>query len=155
MLKKLILAIIFISGTVSASDCFDRAGRDYKIDPDLLRAVAITESSGRSNAMNIVSSERYAVGMMQIHSNNFPHLSEFGITPGNLYSDSCLNIYTGAYYLAIAFKRWGYNWRAVGAYNAGFKETRRQDLRRNEYARKVWKHYRGIKVNNSQRQEKR
>lgn len=155
MLKKLMLAIILISGAASASDCFDRAGRDYQIDPDLLRAVAITESSGRSNAMNVVSSERYAVGMMQIHSNNFPHLSEFGITPGNLYADSCLNIYTGAYYLAIAFKRWAYNWRAVGAYNAGFKETRRQDLRRNEYARKVWKHYRGIKVNNSHVQEKR
>jgi len=155
MLKKLIPAIILISGTVSASDCFDRAGRDYRIEPDLLRAVAITESSGRSDAMNIVSSERYAVGMMQIHSNNFPHLSEFGITPDNLYADSCLNIYTGAYYLAIAFKRWGYNWRAVGAYNAGFKETKRQDLRRDEYARKVWKNYRDIKFNSSQSQEKR
>ena len=155
MLKKLFLSIIFISGTVSGSDCFDMAGRDYQIDPDLLRAVAITESSGRSNAMNIVSSERYAVGMMQIHSNNFPHLSEFGITPGKLYADSCLNIYTGAYYLAIAFKRWGYNWRSVGAYNAGFKETKRQDLRRKAYSRKVWRNYRTIKANNSQNQKQR
>ncbi|VUJ28775.1 putative lytic transglycosylase [Klebsiella pneumoniae] len=35
-----------------------------------------------------------------------------------------LNIYTGAYYLAQAFKKWGVSWDAVGAYNAGFKKTR-------------------------------
>ncbi len=64
---------------------------------------------------------------MQIHSQNFSHLAQFGITPHQLYTDSCLNIYTGAYYLAIAFKRWGYSWRAVGAYNAGFRETDAQE----------------------------
>lgn len=103
------------------------AGRDYQIEPDLLRAISFRESSWRDNALNIVSQNEYAVGKMQIHSQNFTHLAQFGITPRQLYTDSCLNIYTGAYYLAIAFKRWGYSWRAVGAYNAGFRETEVQE----------------------------
>lgn len=84
--------------------------------------------------MNIVSSKEYAVGMMQIHSQNFSHLATLGITPQKLYHNSCLNIYTGAYYLSIAFRRWGYSWQAVGAYNAGFKINEKQNLRRIQYA---------------------
>ncbi|EEJ8659479.1 lytic transglycosylase, partial [Salmonella enterica subsp. enterica] len=39
-MKKWMLAIclMFINGICQATDCFDLAGRDYKIDPDLLRA---------------------------------------------------------------------------------------------------------------------
>lgn len=82
---------------------------------------------------------------MQIHSQNFSHLAQFGITPHQLYTDSCLNIYTGAYYLAIAFKRWGYSWRAVGAYNAGFRETDAQEKKRQKYAQEIQAIYMDIK----------
>ncbi|EHL2886926.1 transglycosylase SLT domain-containing protein [Salmonella enterica] len=133
-----ITALLFLMSTsVFAQDCFDRAGRDYGINADLLRAISFRESSWRSDALNIVSPESYAVGAMQIHSQNFAHLSQFGITPDKLTSDVCMNIYTGAYYLAIAFKRWGANWRAVGAYNAGFRETDKQEIKRQKYAREV------------------
>ncbi|WP_439896390.1 transglycosylase SLT domain-containing protein, partial [Salmonella enterica] len=103
------------------------------------------ESSWRDNALNIVSQNEYAVGKMQIHSQNFSHLAQFGITPHQLYTDSCLNIYTGAYYLAIAFKRWGYSWRAVGAYNAGFRETDAQEKKRQKYAQEIQAIYMDIK----------
>jgi len=122
------------------------AGRDYRIEPDLLRAVAFRESSWSGNAMNVVSEENYAVGMMQIHSQNFSHLSGYGIMPRHLYHDKCLNIYTGAYYLALAFNRWGYNWRAVGAYNTGFRDAVKQEARRMAYAREVYHIYQNIKV---------
>nr|UKU10047.1 lytic transglycosylase [Enterobacter asburiae] len=56
-----------------------------------------------------------------------------------------MNIYTGAYYLAIAFKRWGYSWRAVGAYNAGFRETEAQERKRQKYAEEIRAIYYGIK----------
>ena len=59
------------------------AGRDYRIEPDLLRAVSFRESSRRDNALNVVSQSEYAVGKMQIHSQNFSHLAQFGITPNN------------------------------------------------------------------------
>lgn len=140
----LILSLIF-TFTVNASDCFDSAGRDYHIDPDLLRAIAFRESSMNPHAMNIVSPKKYAVGNMQIHSQNFSHLSQFGITPQKLYSDSCMNIYTGAYYLAIAFKRWGINWDSVGAYNAGFSMTTAQQVKRQKYAKEVHQIYMNIK----------
>jgi len=131
--------------TASAADCFDAAGRDYHIDPDLLRAVAFRESSMNARAMNIVSQDKYAVGQMQIHSQNFPHLSQFGITPQKLYSDSCMNVYTGAYYLAIAFKRWGVSWESVGAYNAGFSKKPEQKAKRLKYGKEVHQIYMNIK----------
>ncbi|WP_244589211.1 transglycosylase SLT domain-containing protein, partial [Escherichia coli] len=56
-----------------------------------------------------------------------------------------MNIYTGAYYLAIAFKKWGITWEAVGAYNAGFRKTERQNQRRLAYASDVYRIYTGIK----------
>ncbi|EJJ1299951.1 transglycosylase SLT domain-containing protein [Salmonella enterica] len=143
-----ITALLFLmSASVFAQDCFDRAGRDYGINADLLRAISFRESSWRSDALNIVSPKSYAVGAMQIHSQNFAHLSQFGITPDKLTSDVCMNIYTGAYYLAIAFKLWGANWRAVGAYNAGFRETDEQERKRLKYAKEVQAIYENIKKN--------
>ncbi|EEJ3349352.1 transglycosylase SLT domain-containing protein [Salmonella enterica] len=145
-----ITALLFLMSTsVFAQDCFDRAGRDYGINADLLRAISFRESSWRDNALNVVSQSEYAVGKMQIHSQNFSHLAQFGITPRQLYTDSCLNIYTGAYYLAIAFKRWGYSWRAVGAYNAGFRETEVQEKKRQQYAKEIQEIYVAIKKNAS------
>lgn len=137
MVKLIVLFLLLLSSSVKAIDCFDMAGRYYRIDADLLRSVAFRESSFRRKAMNVVSPDEYAVGMMQIHSKNFSHLSQYGITPEKLYNDSCLNIYTGAYYLAIAFKRWGYNWRAIGAYNAGFRDTEKQEEKRIKYAYEI------------------
>lgn len=145
MITTFFISSLLISFPAWSLDCFDRAGRHYRIDPDLLRAIAFRESSWRGKAMNIVSSKEYAVGMMQIHSQNFSHLATFGITPQKLYHNSCLNIYTGAYYLSIAFRRWGYSWQAVGAYNAGFKINEQQNLRRKQYALSVKTIYKNLK----------
>ena len=72
-----------------AQDCYDLAGRDYGIDPDLLRAVSFRESSFRTDALNRVSDEKYAVGLMQIHSQNFNELREYGIHENMLKHDPC------------------------------------------------------------------
>lgn len=149
MIKPLLLSLLLFSVSSYSSDCFEQAGRRYKIHPDLLRAVAFKESSFRQSAINFVSSEKYAVGTMQIHSQNFQHLRRFGITPNRLYRDRCLNIHTGAYYLALAFRRWGYTWRAVGAYNAGFLNTPEQEQKRTRYANDVRRIYERIKRSNS------
>lgn len=59
-----------------------------------------------------------------------------------------MNIYTGAYILAIAVKRWGMTWKAVGAYNAGFANSDLQNERRTIYAHKVYVAFKAIRAKN-------
>lgn len=145
MLRLLLVTVLLSASCAVYADCYDMAGRDYHIDPDLIRAVSFRESSYRKQALNTDNHDGYAVGLMQIYSSNFAHLSQFGITPENLYRDPCMNIYTGAYYLAISFKRWGYSWRAVGAYNAGFANNEVQEKKRQVYAKEIRAIYTKIK----------
>lgn len=148
MRKQLVLAtLLLISTPAWAADCFDMAGRDYRIDPDLLRAISWQESKWKVNAIGKNPGAGYGAGLMQIDSQHQGELSQYGIKPGHLLTDACLNIYTGAYYLALAFKKWGVSWEAVGAYNAGFRRTDRQAMRRLEYARKIEAIYLAIKRN--------
>lgn len=140
-----ILAMILMSFTAHAYDCFDFAGRDYHIDPDLIRAVTWKESHNHVGAIGKNPVTGYGSGLMQIDSQNLPHLSQYGITQEMLLHDGCMNIYTGSYYLALAFHRWGVNWDAVGAYNAGFAKTPAQDAKRKKYATDVYHIYMRIK----------
>ncbi len=143
----LAFALFSISSSSMAADCFDMAGRDYRIDPDLLRAISWQESNWVVGAIGKNPGTGYGAGLMQIDSQHHAQLSKFGIKPEYLLTDACLNIYTGAYYLALAFKKWGVSWEAVGAYNAGFRRTDRQAMRRLVYARKIEAIYRAIKKN--------
>lgn len=148
MRKQLVLAtLLLISTPAWSADCFDMAGRDYRIDPDLLRAISWQESKWKVNAIGKNPGSGYGAGLMQIDSQHQGELSQYGIKPGHLLTDACLNIYTGAYYLALAFKKWGVSWEAVGAYNAGFRRSDRQAIRRLEYARKIEAIYLAIKKN--------
>lgn len=149
-MKRIVILIIslVLSGTLSAADCFDMAGRDYRIDPDLLRAISWNESKFRTDVKGYNPVSGFGSGLMQVDSQHFNELARYGIKPEHLLTDPCMNIYTGAYYLAIAFKKWGRNWQAVGAYNAGFKKTERQALRRYVYAKKIEATYRAIKESN-------
>lgn len=130
-------------------DCFELAGRDANIDPMLLRAVAWRESglNYRITGSNALAGfgEGYGYGLMQIDSQHLLFLKKYGITKENLISDICLNIYVGAYIMAVAFNKFGENWKAVGAYNAGFKENSKQQERRTLYARKVHATYQYLK----------
>jgi soluble lytic murein transglycosylase-like protein len=110
----LAITLLLFSDITSASDCFDMAGRDYKIDPDLLRAISWQESHFKIDAIGRNPVSGYGSGLMQIDSQHFNELSRYGIKPDHLLTDACMNIYTGAYYLAQAFNKWGVSWVAVG-----------------------------------------
>lgn len=110
------------ASTTFSKDCFNNAAKDYQLDADLLRAIAYRESAFKPNAINYVSPSSYAIGLMQIHSQNFNELARLGITEQQLRDNPCLNIYTGAYYLAKFIKIQGDVWQGVGAYNAGLKK---------------------------------
>ncbi|WP_373232560.1 transglycosylase SLT domain-containing protein [Escherichia coli] len=145
MKSVLLVGLLMLSSPVIAQDCFELAGRDYKIDPDLLRAISWKESRYRVNAIGINPVTGYGSGLMQVDSQHFNELARYGIKPEHLTTVPCMNIYTGAYYLAIAFKKWGVSREAVGAYNAGFKKSERQNRRRLAYASDVYRIYTGIK----------
>ncbi|TQN75477.1 UNVERIFIED_ORG: transglycosylase-like protein with SLT domain [Citrobacter freundii] len=147
MRKLLTIILLLLTSMAYSSDCFERAGRDYRIDPDLLRAISWKESSYRVEAIDLNPVSGFGSGLMQVDSQHFNELKNYGIKPEHLLTDPCMNIYTGAYYLAIAFKRWGYTWRAVGAYNAGFRETDAQEKKRQKYAQEIQAIYMDIKKN--------
>lgn len=128
-----------------AVDCYDRAGNDYHIDADLLRAIAFRESSFKVDALNKQNDTSYAIGLMQIHSQNFAELQQYGIHETHLKADPCMNIYTGAYYLAKFIRITGDIWKGVGAYNAGLSSKKEQQLKRQKYANEVYAIYLQIK----------
>lgn len=130
-------------------DCFELAGRDAKIDPDLLRAIAWHESRLNNQAIgdNAIAgfASGFGIGLMQIDSQHLKYLSQYGLDQDSLLSDICTNIYTGAYFLAMSLNRLGNTWDAVGAYNAGFSKRPIQEKRRRSYIRKVHSLYEEIK----------
>ena len=59
-------------------------------------------------------------------------------------AEPCTSIMVGASILSNMIKVYGYNWEAVGAYNAGLK--RENYPQRMMYAHKVWKKYQELKL---------
>lgn len=88
---------------------FEAAGREWNVDPRLLRAIAIQESGGDPTAR----SRAGAVGVMQIMPGTG---QELGVT--NL-TDPEQSIYAGAKYLSQMLDRYKHPELALAAYNAG------------------------------------
>lgn len=117
--------------------CFDQAGIRYNIAPQLLRVIASHESGMDPHALNTSNVDgSYDQGLMQVNSRWRNTLLEFGIAPQDLW-DACININVGAWILAGNIARYGYNWDAVGAYNAGTGNTEEVARRREAYAQKI------------------
>ncbi|WP_370612017.1 transglycosylase SLT domain-containing protein [Citrobacter meridianamericanus] len=148
----LFCSVVSVTSEVNAaeSDCFELAGQDARIEPDLLRAIAWHESRLNTKAIgdNALAgfSPGFGIGLMQIDSQHLGFLSQYGLDSKNLSADICLNIYAGAYFLAIAFNRLGDSWEAVGAYNAGFSKSPAQEKRRRDYIRRIKLSYKEIKL---------
>lgn len=132
------LSLFVLSHSALATDCFETAGKDAGIDPDLLRAIAWQESRLHYDVTGKNPGTGYGMGLMQIDSQHLGNMKARGIDRELLISDICTNIYSGALILAKAFNKWGPSWEAVGAYNAGFAATPKQHFRRMTYARKIY-----------------
>ncbi|GLW61529.1 hypothetical protein Hthe01_18780 [Hydrogenophilus thermoluteolus] len=118
-----------VTGTASAA-CFDEAAARYGVPADLLRAISRVESGGNPMAVNQNKDGSRDIGHMQINSRWLPVLKRYGIDEQRLF-DSCINTYVGAWILAKNIRSIGYNWEAIGAYNAVSPDKRAR------YARKV------------------
>jgi soluble lytic murein transglycosylase-like protein len=117
--------------------CFEEAGQQYRISPQLLESIARTESNLKPQAINRNVNGSVDYGLMQINSS---WVRLFGISSDDLLSDACYNAKIGAWILRQCMDRYGYNWNAVGCYNAASKAKR---------ARYAWKVCSDLRANNA------
>lgn len=140
--KGVLLSLLMGSHQAWAS-CWDDVARRYDIEPELLQAIAVVESGARGGAINQSNSDGSRdIGLMQINSMHLPRLAKQGITEERLLSDPCLSVEVGASILADFIQRFGYNWTAVGSYNAGPAPGR--EALRLRYAEKIWAQYEAL-----------
>jgi soluble lytic murein transglycosylase-like protein len=114
--------------------CFTEAETLYGVPSWLLWSIAKVESDFRPRATNTNRNGSEDIGLMQINSAWLPTLRRHGITKAHLW-DACTNIKVGAWVVAQNIRALGWNWDAIGAYNARSPEKRR---------RYAWKIYRAV-----------
>ncbi|AUR52108.1 lytic transglycosylase domain-containing protein [Aquella oligotrophica] len=114
------------------SACWSRAESRYGVPASLLVAIAKVESRFNPRALGKNDNGSYDIGLMQINSGWLKKLQQYNISENDLY-DPCTNIMVGAWILSDNINRLGYNWNAVGAYNA------KTISKREKYAKKVHK----------------
>lgn len=136
-LQYAVLLLHIILSSVVNADCFALAADRHNVPADLLRAIACVESNHNPHAMNHNTNGSTDVGVMQINSLWFSSLSDFDIEPDHLW-DMCVNIHVGAWVLVQKINAFGFTWRAIGAYNAGLKDTSFREHLRYDYAKKVY-----------------
>lgn len=120
---------------------FWEAGKKYNIDPKILVAIGLTESSINHKAINKANRNKTIdVGVMQINSCHFNTLKKYTDDLNNLY-DPRFNIHVGAWVLKRCMKRFDVSWRAIDCYNKGAGNARNTS----GYVKKVNKHYEKIR----------
>jgi soluble lytic murein transglycosylase-like protein len=113
--------LLLALGTEAYPFCFEEAGAQYGINPQILRAIAKVESNFNPAAINKNSNGTYDVGLMQINS---IWATTIGKERWNSLGDACSNTKTGAWILSMCMNKYGYTWKAIGCYNSQTPEKR-------------------------------
>lgn len=125
----LALLLLIATGVQADPLCFDEAGAQYGINPQILRAIAKVESNYNPRAINRNTNGTYDFGVMQINS---IWAASLGKERWNALGDPCTNIKTGGSILAGCMKKYGYTWEAIGCYNS------QTPNKRDKYAKMVF-----------------
>lgn len=142
VVSTLLCIVALWSGSAYAAvDCWQLAGQHYNIDPVLLYAICLQESSHNASLIHYNNDGSYDIGLMQINSSHLPELRTQGITQKKLLNNTCLSIMVAASLLSDYTKRFGRTWEAVGAYNAGTGTSAKRRAERELYAHRVWVRY--------------
>ncbi len=143
-LSVLFIPLLFGLYNLGYAFCYEEAGRIYDISPELLRAIAITETGENPEAININQNGTSDLGLMQINSSWIPVLN---LDRNALITDPCYNVKVGAWILRNCMDLYGYTWDAVGCYNA---KSLSKKIR---YSWKVYKTLNKIKGRKQKRDE--
>lgn len=137
------LSILITKMSFASSACFNEAGTMFRIEPNLIKAIALVESNlkkdgigkNRDKKNNIKS---FDYGLMQINQMHIPMLKKRGIIKDerDLLDNPCLNIKIGTEILYKHFSRCGMTWQCLGTYNAGFAMDNQK--KRLQYAQKIY-----------------
>jgi len=113
---------------------FGQVAKEFSLQPEILYAIADHESgynpwalniegrsvypSSREEALTIVAKNQgksFDVGLMQVNSY---WIRKFELTPAEALEPE-ENLRLGAWILRYCLDKYGYNWRAIGAYHTG------------------------------------
>ncbi|EMV5882997.1 lytic transglycosylase domain-containing protein [Escherichia coli] len=137
------LSILITKMSFASSACFNEAGTMFRIEPNLIKAIALVESNLKKDSIgknrdkkNNIKSFDY--GLMQINQMHIPMLKKRGIIKDERYllDNPCLNIKIGTEILYKHFSRCGMTWQCLGTYNAGFAMDNQK--KRLQYAQKIY-----------------
>ena len=137
------LSILITKMSFASSACFNEAGTMFRIEPNLIKAIALVESNLKKDSIgknrdkkNNIKSVDY--GLMQINQMHIPMLKKRGIIKDerDLLDNPCLNIKIGTEILYKHFSRCGMTWQCLGTYNAGFAMDNQK--KRLQYAQKIY-----------------
>ena len=137
------LSILITKMSFASSACFNEAGTMFRIEPNLIKAIALVESNLKKDSIgknrdkkNNIKSFDY--GLMQINQMHIPMLKKRGIIKDerDLLDNPCLNIKIGTEILYTHFSRCGMTWHCLGTYNAGFAMDNQK--KRLQYAQKIY-----------------
>lgn len=145
-LRVFLLILAMFSNSAFANEawhqCFAQMEAKYQLPKYILKTIAHVESNFNPRAVNRNRNSRGEVvsediGVMQINTQHLSTLSRYGIKKRDLW-DPCTNIQVGAWILWDNIKRIGWNWNAIGAYNARSPHKRRIYVAK---IAKAWKKY--------------
>ena len=137
-IRVLLLAAVLAAalGTNAFAFCFEEAGAEYGINPQILRAIAKVESNFNPVAVNKNTNGTYDFGLMQINTIWAPTI---GKERWSRLGDPCTNAKTGAWILSMCMNKYGYTWKAIGCYHSQTPE------KRDQYSRKVFNQLQRVK----------
>lgn len=144
-----------ISWQDGARPCWVDAGARHGIDPWLLYALAYVESRHNPAAISPPNTNGTRdLGLMQINSTWLGTLRQYGI-PRQALMNACASTYIGAWIMAKNFRRYGYSWQAIAAYNVGSLDTARRRKIGYAYASKVYAAYAKLTAHSDYRSAQR
>jgi lysozyme-related protein Hpa2 len=120
MLKIFAPVLLCLLSNTSYAYCFEEAGEAYRIDPALLKAIAIHESKLKASTVVRNTNDTLDVGLMGINTVHLkdPYLMRAGFRSPQDLLEPCTNVKLGAWLLSRKIQKWGQSWQAVGAYHS-------------------------------------
>ena len=121
IIRKNIYMLLFFTPTafsVNKNSCIHEAAQCFKINPLIIKAIILQESSNRQHIINVNKNKTIDVGIMQINSIHFNELKLKGISEQDLRDNSCTNIFSGTWILSRLIQNNGYTWEEIGKYHS-------------------------------------